>query len=359
MVFHCRCFSFEYEPRSRGKSSSTETFYTASSDFKRSKSDHHTSSNFALKGNNLRVFTFGELKSATSDFSMSSKIGEGEFWSVHKGTVKSLECPFDEIQVAVKLANGRLPGHIKRLREASLLGVIDHPNLVKLVGYCVEDDETEINPPILVYEYMRNGSVEDCLSSATSTTHLSWTMRLKIAQDVARGLAHLHEGAEYQVIFRDFKSSNILLDDRWNAKLSFRWLSLHPHPLNYISTSSVTTGYSAPEYNQTFIETGHLTAACNVWSYGCFLYELITGRLPLDRNHSKNDLRIVKRVKSYLQSKRVTVDPRLEDDYSIKSAQKLWIIANRCLSKNPKSRPKMSHVLKMVDKLIGVPSQGV
>lgn len=108
-MFHCRCFSFEYEPRSRGKSSSTETFYTASSDFKRSKSDHHTSSNFALKGNNLRVFTFGELKSATSDFSMSSKIGEGEFWSVHKGTVKSLECPFDEIQVAVKLANGRLP----------------------------------------------------------------------------------------------------------------------------------------------------------------------------------------------------------------------------------------------------------
>lgn len=77
--------------------------------------------------------------------------------------------------------------------------MIDHPNLVKLVGYCVEDDETEINPPILVYEYMRNGSVEDCLSSATSTTHLSWTMRLKIAQDVARGLAHLHEGAEYQV----------------------------------------------------------------------------------------------------------------------------------------------------------------
>ncbi|KAI3738288.1 hypothetical protein L2E82_28312 [Cichorium intybus] len=104
MVFHCRCFSFEYEPRSRAKSSSTDTFYTASPDFKRPKSDYLTSSSLALNGSNLRVFTFDELMAATSGFGMSSKIGEGGFWSVHMGTVKSLERPFDDIQVAVKLA---------------------------------------------------------------------------------------------------------------------------------------------------------------------------------------------------------------------------------------------------------------
>lgn len=351
-MFHFRFFSFEYEARAPAKST-TETFYTASSDLNRSKSYSLRSSYLALKRTNLRVFTIAELKAATSDFDISSKIGEGEFWSVHKGTIKSLERPFDDIQVAVKLANGRLMGHRKWLKEATLLGVVEHPNLVKLIGYCVEDEDSEIQR-ILVYEYMPNGNVNDRLSSM-SETPLSWTMRMKVAQDVARGLAYLHEGMDYQIIFRDLKSSNILLDDQWNAKLSdFGWLLLRPQSLTNVPIT-VTTRYTAPEY----IETGHLTAECDVWSYGTFLYELIAGKLPLERNQHENKQQLVKMVKSYIDSKRfrLTVDSRLEDNYSITSAKKLSIIAARCLSKNPKSRPKMSEVLEMVDELIGGPSQ--
>lgn len=149
------------------------------------------------------------------------------------------------------------------------------------------------------------------------------------------------------------KPSNILLDDQWNAKLSdFGWL-LRPQGLANVSTT-VTTGYTAPEYT----ETGYLTSECDVWSYGSFLYERITGSVPLAKNQP-NELHFLERVKAYLDSKRfrVIVDPRLEDNYSMKSAKKLLLIADRCLSKNPKSRSKMSEVMEMVDKVIGGPSK--
>ncbi|PPS11922.1 hypothetical protein GOBAR_AA08743 [Gossypium barbadense] len=327
---------------------------------------------------NLRVFTVSELKSATKNFSRSFMLGEGGFGCVYKGSLKSPEDPSEKIEVAVKQLGKRglqarlldlqhiesfssglicLLGHKEWVTEVNVLGVVEHPNLVKLVGYCAEDNERGIQR-LLIYEYMPNRSVENHLSVRSETT-LSWAMRLKIAQDAARGLAYLHEGMEFQIIFRDFKSSNILLDEQWNAKLSdFGLARLGPSEgLTHISTAVVgTMGYAAPEY----IQTGRLTSKIDVWSYGVFLYELITGRRPFDKNRPKNEQRLLEWVKPYLSDRKfqLILDPRLKGKYQLKSAQRLAVVANRCLVRNPKSRPKMSEVLEMVNRIVEASSAG-
>ncbi|XP_030926541.1 serine/threonine-protein kinase PCRK1-like [Quercus lobata] len=304
---------------------------------------------FSQRSSNLRVFAMSELRSVTRNFSRSVMIGEGGFGCVYKGVIKSAEDPSTKIEVAVKQLGKRgMQGHKEWVTEVNVLGVVEHPNLVKLVGYCAEDDERGIQR-LLIYEYMPNRSVEHHLSTRAEIP-LSWAMRLKVAQDAARGLTYLHEEMEFQIIFRDFKSSNILLDEQWNAKLSdFGLARLGPSEgLTHVSTAVVgTMGYAAPEY----VQTGRLTSKSDVWSYGVFLYELITGRRPLDRNRPRSEQKLLEWVKPFLSDVKKfhqILDPRLEGNYPLKAAQKLAIVANRCLVRNPKSRPKMSEVLEMV-----------
>ncbi|KAG6517779.1 hypothetical protein ZIOFF_021177 [Zingiber officinale] len=280
---------------------------------------------FSQKPNNLRVFTFSELRNATRNFSRS------------------------------------LMGHKEWLTEVNVLGVLEHPNLVKLVGYCAEDDERGIQR-LLVYEYMPNRSVDDHLSNRSRTT-LSWPMRLRVALDAARGLAYLHEEMEFQIIFRDFKTSNILLDKDWKAKLSdFGMARQGPtEGITHVSTAVShaalrpvvgTLGYAAPEY----LQTGRLTSKSDVWSYGVVLYELVTGRRPIDRNRPRGEQKLLEWVKPYItdaKKLRIIMDTKLQDDYSLKSATRLVYVANRCLVRLPKSRPKMSEVVEMLRQIVG------
>ncbi|CAN1274703.1 Serine/threonine-protein kinase PCRK1 [Linum perenne] len=276
---------------------------------------------------NLRSFTVSELKAATRNFSRSVMVGEGGFGCVYRGSIKSIEEPTKKIEVAVKQLGKRgTQGHKQWVTEVNVLGVVEHPNLVKLVGYCADDDEQ---------------------------TPLPWNMRLRVAQDAARGLTYLHEEMDFQIIFRDFKSSNILLDEQWNAKLSdFGLARLGPDEgFTHVSTAVVgTMGYAAPEY----VQTGRLTSKSDVWSYGVFLYELLTGRRPMDRNRPKNEQKLLDWVKPFLSEKRFPqiLDPRLHGKYRLRSAQKLANIANKCLVRNPKARPKMSDVLEMVNRVV-------
>ncbi|XAR69120.1 Non-specific serine/threonine protein kinase [Bertholletia excelsa] len=307
---------------------------------------------------NLRIFTYSELKTATKNFNRTAKLGEGGFGCVYQGIIKSYEEPEIKLDVAVKkLASRGVQGHKEWVTEVNVLGVVEHPNLVKLVGYCAEDDERGIQR-LLVYEYMPNKSVEDHLSFKSETT-LPWAMRLKIAQDAARGLSFLHEGMDFQIIFRDFKSSNILLDEQWNAKLSdFGLARLGPtEGLTHVSTAVVgTMGYAAPEY----VQTGRLTFKSDVWSYGVFLYELITGRRPLERNRPKNEQKLLEWVKPHLtdwKKFRQILDPRLEWNDSFRSARKLAIVANKCLVRHAKSRPKMSEVVEMLNCIVEAPEE--
>ncbi|XP_072995225.1 serine/threonine-protein kinase PCRK1-like [Typha latifolia] len=308
---------------------------------------------FSQKQSNLRAFTFFELRNATRNFSRTLLVGEGGFGCVYRGTIKSFEEPYAKTEIAVKQLNRKgLQGHKEWLTEVNVLGVVEHPNLVKLIGYCADDDERGIQR-LLVYEFMPNRSVEDHLSTRSTTT-LSWSTRLHVALDAARGLAYLHEEMEFQIIFRDFKTSNILLDEDWRAKLSDFGLARQgpTEGLSHVSTAVVgTLGYAAPEYMQ----TGRLTTKSDIWSYGVVLYELITGRHPIDRNRPKGEQKLLEWVKPYITDSkkfRIIVDPRLEGHYSLKAATKLASIANRCLVRAPKSRPKMSEVLDMVQKIV-------
>ncbi|XP_058204544.1 serine/threonine-protein kinase PCRK2-like [Rhododendron vialii] len=317
------------------------------------------SSSSQRRANDLRVFTFGELEAATGGFSRGMMIGEGEFGCVYRGVVRVSD--FDDgnwsglnMDVAVKqLDLNGFQGHKEWINEVNILGVVKHPNLVKLVGYCAEDDETGIRR-LLVYEFMHNKSLEDHLF-IREVSPLSWMARLRIAQDAARGLAHLHEEMDFQIIFLDLKTSDILLDENFNAKLSdFGQARQGPAAgLSHISTSSVVrpTRYAAPEY----IQTGRLSARSDVWSFGVVLYELITGRRAVEKNMPCNEQKLLDWVRPYVSDSRkfhLIVDPRLGGQYCIKSAKNLAALANKCLAKNAKSRPKMSEVVEMLGKII-------
>lgn len=299
------------------------------------------------KAHNLRVFTFSELRQATNSFSRLLKIGEGGFGSVYKGSIKPVEGKGDPIVVAIKKLNrDGYQGHKQWVAEVHFLGVVEHPNLVKLIGYCAVDGERGIQR-LLVYEYMPNKSLEDHLFNKAYPA-LSWDTRLQIVLGAAQGLAYLHEELEIQVIYRDFKSSNVLLDDNFKAKLSDFGLAREGPKAghSHVSTAVVGTyGYAAPDY----IETGHLTSKSDVWSFGVVLYEILTGRRSLERDRPKSEQKLLEWAKQYPAESRkfgMMIDPRLENQYSLSAARKIAKLADSCLVKSAKDRPKMSKVVE-------------
>ncbi|CAN8267210.1 unnamed protein product [Cochlearia groenlandica] len=299
----------------------------------------------------LKVFTYEELSEATYGFNRKLKIGEGGFGSVYKGkipTSKDSETPL--VSVAIKKLNRQgLQGHKQWLAEVQFLGVVNHQNVVKLLGYCSEDGETGIER-LLVYEYMSNRSLEDHLFTRGPRT-LPWKQRLEIMLGAAEGLAYLHD---IKVIYRDFKSSNVLLDDEFCPKLSDFGLAREgPQGDNtHVTTARVGThGYAAPEY----VQTGHLRIKSDVYSYGVVLYEIITGRRTIERNKPAAGQRLLDWVKEYpADSQRfsVIVDPRLRNNYPALGARSLAKLADLCLKKSDKERPTMETVVERLKKII-------
>ncbi|TVU37048.1 hypothetical protein EJB05_19015 [Eragrostis curvula] len=306
-----------------------------------------------LQSANVRSFSFNELKTSTRNFRPDSVLGEGGFGSVFKGWIDENTFaparPGTGMVIAVKKLNQEgFQGHREWLAEVNYLGQLSHPNLVKLVGYCLEDEQR-----LLVYEFMPRGSLENHLFRRGSHFQpLSWNLRMKVALGAAKGLAFLHSD-KAKVIYRDFKTSNVLLDSNYNAKLSDFGLAKDgpTGDKSHVSTRVMGTyGYAAPEY----LATGHLTAKSDVYSFGVVLLEMLSGRRALDKNRPSGEHKLVEWARPYLTHKRRIfriLDARLGGQSSLAGAQKAAALALRCLSGDSRNRPTMDQVVAALEQL--------
>ncbi|KAL2232113.1 UNVERIFIED_CONTAM: putative serine/threonine-protein kinase PBL21 [Sesamum indicum] len=296
------------------------------------------------KGNVARSFTFKELAMATQNFRDANLIGEGGFGSVFKGRLES------GLVVAVKQLNLEgLQGNQEFIVEVLMLSLLHHPNLVNLIGYCTDGDQR-----LLVYEFMPMGSLENHLFDVEpGQKPLSWSTRLKIAVGAARGLEYLHCKANPPVIYRDLKSSNILLDNDFNVKLSdFGLAKLGPVGDNtHVSTRVMGTyGYCAPEYAM----SGKLTLKSDIYSFGVVMLELITGRKAIDCTRMPGEQNLVAWSRPFLKDRRKfvqMVDPLLEGRFSVRSLHHAIAITAMCLQEQASFRPLISDIVMALEYL--------
>ncbi|GJT07145.1 probable serine/threonine-protein kinase PBL23 [Tanacetum coccineum] len=291
-------------------------------------------------------FTYEELCTATNNFNYNSLIGEGGFGRVYKGHIAT-----KDTDVAVKkLDRNGYQGNREFLVEALLLSLLDHANLVNLLGYCCDGDQR-----ILVYKYMPNGSLEDHLFNwgAGEQKPLEWDIRIKIAAGAARGLEYLHDIADPPVIYRDFKASNILLDEEWNPRLSdFGLAKLAPTGEQTHITTKVmgTYGYCAPEYAL----TGRLTRKSDVYSFGVVFLEMITGRRVIDGSRPSEEQNLIAWAEPLFRDRRqfhLMADPLLEARYPRKGLYQALAVTAMCLQEDATKRPTISQVVKALEYL--------
>ncbi|XP_057951039.1 probable serine/threonine-protein kinase PBL23 isoform X2 [Malania oleifera] len=298
------------------------------------------------KGNiTAQIFAFRELCVATQNFNPDSLLGEGGFGRVYKGFIESK----NQVVAVKQLDRNGFQGNREFLVEVLMLSLLHHNNLVNLVGYCADGDQR-----ILVYEFMPNGSLEDhLLDLPPNKKPLDWNTRMKIAEGAARGLEYLHEIANPPVIYRDFKSSNILLDEDFNPKLSdFGLAKLGPTgDKTHVSTRVMGTyGYCAPEYAL----TGQLTTKSDVYSFGVVFLEIITGRRVIDTSRPTSEQNLVTWAQPLFKDRKkftLMADPLLDGKYPIKGLYQALAVAAMCLQEEASTRPLISDVVTALEYL--------
>ncbi|KAM7489267.1 hypothetical protein LguiB_026751 [Lonicera macranthoides] len=295
-----------------------------------------------------RRFTFAEIRAATRNFSHAFVIGKGGFGKVFKGIIDN-----GATTVAIKRLDPMSKQGVKEFStEIEMLSKIRHSHVVSLIGYCDNNDEM-----ILVYEYVENGSLADHLYKEKvrngSNSNMSWVKRVKICIGAARGLDYLHTGTcvLQRVIHRDVKSSNILLDENWAAKISDFGLSkIGPanQSLTHVSTHvKETQGYCDPEY---FL-TRRLTRKSDVFSFGVVLFEVLCGRPVFDYRLPKDQINLVLWAQHRIQEDKthLLIDPNLKWEVFENSLKAFVKIAGQCLHSHSKKRPTMSEVVASLE----------
>ncbi|XP_008804702.1 cold-responsive protein kinase 1 [Phoenix dactylifera] len=288
---------------------------------------------------NVRIYTYKELRSATEDFSSANKIGEGGFGSVFKGKLK------DGTVVAIKVLSSESRQGVREfLNELTVISTIVHENLVRLYGCCVEGGER-----ILVYNFLENNSLaQTLLGGGCSNIQFSWRTRCNICIGVARGLAFLHEEVRPHIVHRDIKASNILLDKDLTPKISdFGLAKLLPANMTHVSTRVAgTIGYLAPEY----AIRGQLTRRADIYSFGVLLLEIVSGRCNTNTRLPYEDQFLLERTWTLYERSQLVriVDTSLNDDFNAEEACRFLRVGLLCTQDDPKLRPSMSTVVKML-----------
>ncbi|XP_006655030.1 G-type lectin S-receptor-like serine/threonine-protein kinase At2g19130 [Oryza brachyantha] len=287
------------------------------------------------------AFRYGDLCHATKNF--SEKLGGGGFGSVFKGVLS------DSTIIAVKKLDGARQGEKQFRAEVSSIGLIQHINLVKLIGFCCEGDER-----LLVYEHMVNGSLDVHLFQSKDTV-LNWTTRYNLAIGVARGLSYLHHSCNECIIHCDIKPENILLDASFAPKIADFGMAafVGRNFSRVLTTFRGTIGYLAPEW----ISGVAVTPKVDVYSFGMVLLEILSGRRNSHKVHNDDDSdqvaffpvqAISKLHEGDVQS---LVDPQLNGDFIPEEAERVCKLACWCIQENEYDRPTMNDVVRVLEGL--------
>ncbi|XP_021284759.1 cysteine-rich receptor-like protein kinase 10 [Herrania umbratica] len=282
------------------------------------------------------VIGLDTLKDATRNFSDEYKLGQGGFGPVYKGTL------LDGREIAVKRLSSNSRQGLEELKtEVMLVAKLLHRNLVKLLGFCLEEEEK-----LLVYEYLPNGSLDKTLFDQSKRFSLEWERRHKIIVGIARGLLYLHEDSQLRIIHRDLKTSNILLDEHMNPKISdFGLAKLFGESQTQGNTNRIagTYGYMAPEY----AKNGHFSTKSDVYSFGILVLEIVTGRKNSTFRSSIN-----LQSHAWLHWTNGTtlelLDPVLSDQWPKFEVMKCVHIGLLCVQEAAADRPTMSEIVMML-----------
>ncbi|KAL8557739.1 hypothetical protein ACS0TY_005010 [Phlomoides rotata] len=298
-----------------------------------------------------KAFTFRELATATKNFRQDCLLGEGGIGRVYKGKLQS-----GQIVAVRQLDRTGSQGSKEFQTEVVRLSQLRHRNLANITGYCADGDQR-----LIVYEYLPLGALEKHLFDISEgITPLDWSTRMKIASGVAEGLEYIHETADPPIIYRDLKSSNILLDETNTAKLTEYGLAklLQNNGDRLIVSPRVVSsyGYIAPEYDR----HGEVSVRSDVYSFGVVLLELITGRRAFDTSRPRDEQTLVNWAQTYFREPkrfREMADPLLEDNFPLTSLNQAIGIISMCLQEEPTIRPFISDVVAAVTFLALAPPE--